>query len=42
MAAMDWPHGDQTACQIVIAVPTLAVHESHEAGTPVTTLAAGE
>ena len=39
---MDWPQGDQTAQPTPAGTPVLAVHESHEAGTPVTTLATWE
>ena len=36
MAAINLPHGDQTACKTCPVDPTLAVHESHEVGFPVT------
>ena len=38
-AAKNLPHGDQAAWGTSTLVPTLAVHESHEAAIPLTTLA---
>lgn len=37
--AINWPHGDHAALFSVFIAPVLAVHKSHEAGTPVTTFA---
>ena len=42
VAAINSPHGDQVAWLMLSVVPMLAVHESHEAGIPVTTLATWE
>ena len=40
--AINWLHGDQTTQRYGAVTLTLAVHESHEAGAPATTLAPGE
>ena len=39
---MNWPHGDQSAWRTPNLTPALAVHESHDAGMPLTTFETGE
>jgi len=41
-AAINCPHGNQMAQSIYPPLPVVAVHKSHEVGTPVTTLITGE